>query len=283
MLIILHHWRTSLQLLSITQLFTILKQSCKSFAQGIVLLLRHFYWLLALDLLFFVISTRTMLQSLAAQKPGTALSLSPGALHLLLLMQGTAFGLSGILLLFIKKPKDLPSISYLKTSFLRYLQFYLLLSALLLVGIIFVTGLGITKFPMLNQPLLATFKIIEIVTLFYWLNSKGFFKSLLRSFESAINVIFYNLPLFILLGLLFFGINTIIQYCALGTLQADQAAQITTSRNNLLAILSNEKFSFSYLLIAKYLKFILEYFGIAIMLSIFEKKKDIRYTKTLFE
>jgi hypothetical protein len=284
MFIILEHWRSSLELLKFSQLFEIIKQSCRFFMQGVILLVRHFYWLLAIDLFLFVASTRTLLKTIETQKQATTLAFSPGAFYLLVLMQGAAFALSGIFFLFLKKqPTTLASIPYLKAAFPRYLQFYLFVSIILFFGIIFITGAGITKFPMVPQPVLITFKMIEVATLFYWMNSQGFFKNLFGSFESGINIIVYNLPIFLLLGGLLFGINMLIQFCAFGTFQPDSTMQITATRSNMVSIIGNENFSFHNFLIAKYLKLFLEYFWIAIMLSVYENKKDIRYTKTLFE
>lgn len=284
MFIILQHWRSSLELLKPSQLIALIKQSCRFFAQGVILVVRHFYWLVAIDLFLFIASTRTLLKTIETQKQGTAMAFSPGAFYLLVLMQGAVFALSGIFFLFLKKqPATLSSIPYLKAAFPRYLQFYLFVSIILFFGIIFITGAGITKFPMVPQPVFIAFKMIEVATLFYWMSSQGFLKNLFRSFESGINIIVYNLPVFLLLGGLLFGINMLIQFCAFGTLQADATMQITATRSNLLTIIGNENFSFSNLLIAKYLKLVLEYFWIALMLSVYENKKDVHYTKTLFE
>ena len=128
MFIIFKHWRSSLELLSPTHIIRLIKQAFLTFLHGIKFLIRHFYWLLIIDLFIFSILIQTLLKTVSAQQSQPAITLSARTAYLLLLTQGVAFVISAILFLCMHKENDKSKamdISHLKGIFPKYLQFYL--------------------------------------------------------------------------------------------------------------------------------------------------------------
>ena len=115
--------------------------------------------------MFAVPTTKTM-------KISVPLALIHLSVAVILFMLAVSFLLS------IRKPKGNVSWLYFRTGFLRYVQIALVFSLILLLIFNLLVSFGLSTFPTFHWSLSILMRLIEVITIFYWLDSKWIFKNM---------------------------------------------------------------------------------------------------------
>lgn len=282
MRILLHHWIRSLYFFTPQSLKTTVIRSAWVYATAFSLLLKHFYWVLLAEVFIFA----TLVESFNKQVPATtdgALTITPGFMMASFVLGILGLVLNTALLLFIRKEEPFsPAIPYFKYYFFRYLQFSLFIFAVTLFGLCMLFGMGITKIPPLPAAVTYGIKMLEVLAVLFWLDSSFSIKNIFVSFEKAINLLLYNLPIFAALLFMLWGIEQTVQAIILGT-NSTNLASITLSQRIEISNLVKEGSSTTALVLFKYLRFIIEYFWIAIIFCVYRQRRDVNYAASFFD
>lgn len=171
---------------------------------------------------------------------------------------------TALLLLIRKRSDDLSSpLVYFKNIFFKYVQLALVVSLVLFVILSLIISLGITRIPNPHWAIKLFLRGLEVLMIFYWLDSQGNFIDMLRSLEGAMNFLLYNLPIIIpaFIGGLVFSM---------------------TPLHTLLTV-DPKNFSLITFIARSYLSFLCEYFVISLMFVIYDKKRLETYTISYFD
>lgn len=192
---------------------------------------------------------------------------------------------SAIIILIRKRENPLDAKTYLKSMFLKSINGLFIFMILEFVLFALLLMLGITHVPTIPWVFQFIFQftlqIFGIFIIFYWLDSNGRFTNFLISVEKAVNLIFYNMPVFLILLGLLFGIRHLLQFFGMGNSIFD----FVFLNNSSLQLLqpSNLKFAEFKLIFAKYSKFMFEIFWLCILFLFYSNKRDVFYSKSIFE
>lgn len=203
------------------------------------------------------------------------------------LMSLSWFILNAAYLLSIRLGHKRPSWHYFKINFIRYFKLVLFFSVTIVFFFNLMMFLGVYNFPTLHWTFKLIIRIIELLTVFYWLDSSFNLKGVMISIEKAINFLFYNFPVFIfivILGLFFnFFIKLGFEFFN-SSFKVD--AILGTWKQVQLLLQSVDKFElFLYLklLILKYLKFFINYFVLTFIFTFYSMRKNKLYIDSFFE
>jgi hypothetical protein len=286
MFTILHEWSRSLKLFSVKQIGTFFYFFLFNFIRAIKIFVRNFWWIFVADAIFFVYFGDLLRLPKYVQTAEQPIVSSAG-LFLHLVNSILFFILTTAFLLSIRKPIKVQNSLYFKAGFLRYIQLQLIFSVILLFVTSLILSTGIEVLPHLHWSLSTVLGLVELLIVFYWLDSDFRLKEILFSLEKTLNIVLYNIPFFILafiflwglkfgLGLIFsfFGIEwTSTQI--LGKMQPEQLGALSSGAFTTLHALK--------LLIIKYISFFIDYFFIALIFAFYCLKRDEIYTLSIFE
>ena len=186
----------------------------------------------------------------------------------------------------IRRPNSV-SLQYYKIGFFRYIQISLFFSFTFFFIVNMLFSLGISNFPKLHWIIVLSIKLAEKLTIFYWLDSNFKFKDIITSLESALNLILYKSPFFIML----FGIWGTINYLLSFVLDGFKASY---DFHKLLSGVSCNKFyeitisnfslaSIAKLLAIKYFFFLFNFFFITLLFVYYSLRKNEHYVDSIFE
>ncbi len=231
-------------------------------------------WLLILDFFLAV----TVVEALAKKiRSGT------GFTFLCLLMELNWFIIYGsIILLSRKKDNFVDATTYLRTMFFRYLHALFIFSVVLLFLFWVMLILNITRFPNLHWTLTIPFQIFELLIIFYWLDSNFKLIDFFASMEKAVNLIFYNLPVFVVFFCLLLGLDFLLRSTFSGTIHANSPILLNEKSIGIVKPLCSHFSQFKFILL-KYSKILLEVFWICILSVFYEKKHNVCYHENIFE
>lgn len=275
---LLHNWIKSLNFFSPRSLINTFLQSTWSFSSSMITLVKNFYPMIIAEFIIFALLRYFF-------DPKTIIS--DGSLRTTLVIMVLSFLISilGLILnsaiiVFIRKNEDdtTPAIPYFRFYFFRYLQFSLLVFAFVLFSLILLLGLGIKKMPGVSTALLGL-RVMELLALFFWLDSSFSKKEMFLSVEKAINMFIYNLPLFISLSFIWWVAEKAILFAFLGTQSTESLTTTLISQR----IDMSKDLSITAVLALKYLRFFIEYFWICIIFRAYKERSQTEYSKSIFE
>ncbi|MBS1988641.1 hypothetical protein JST56_06675 [Candidatus Dependentiae bacterium] len=282
MRILLHHWIKSLYFFTPGSLKTMLLRSAWVYGAAMSLMIINFYWLLLAEGILFatVVGTFTRL----APSADKTVTLPAGLIIISFILSVIGLVANSALLLFIRKEEPFsPAISYFKYYFFRYLQFSMFIFGLTLLGLCILLSMGITKLPSFPAPITLTVRVLELLTAFYWLDSHFTLKDVFISVEKSINLLVYNLPVFVaLLSALWaleFGIGLIV----FGSNPDSGLSSITLSQRIEITNLAKTGMSTVAMVTFKYLRFIFEYLWISVIFCVYRQRRDVKYSTSFFE
>lgn len=279
-------WKRSLQIFSSQYIKLFFIFVVTNFASAAKFLIQNFWWLFLADAVFFS-CCGDMLGKITNISSDPTQPINTGVLLLNLINSIVFFMLSTAFLLSIRKPEKAVGHSYFKTGFLRYIQLQLIFSLFFLFVLNLLVSSGISTFPGLHWSLNILFSLIELIIVFYWLDSDYRLREILYSLEQTLNIILYNLPFFVLFLILLLGFKygagylfsyfglTATNFQILGKMQKDCILNVPANSFTALYVIK-------YLLM-KYISFFLDYFFISILFAFYLVKKHETYTTSLFE
>jgi hypothetical protein len=282
MFVLFHHWKKSIFLLfprNFSELFfDFVERSWKTF----VVITKYFKWFFIIDFCIIALFGDRLVK--AIQK--IFLSSSPAySFPMEILFFSIVTGMIWFVLsvsFFILLPSKNCSVdvkSYLKTYFIRYVQITLFFMMVSLFVVMLLVNFRLTIFPKFHFIFGLLAVIIHSLTAFYWLETKFYFRDIFRSFERAINLIMYNAPFFaVFLGFIFLG-KLFLSYC-LGLENIEKV--LTYGLDSFLIISKQKKYSWILLFFLRYIKFFLETLFFSFLFVIYNAKKKIMYSKSIF-
>lgn len=278
MIIIFRFWLESARFLLPSNFAKLCIHSIKLYYFGLKNLISIFWWLILTELGLFLLFGKKIFDFAAQQDKVPPMSL---------LLANIAVGIIGLILtasliLFIRKGASTKHpIKYLKEYLIRYIQLSLFFTLFFLVLLSLLSSFGISKIPSFHWSLLLTVRCIELLTLFFWLDSKFYFKDIFTSIEKAFNFFIYNLPFFIVLIVLMWAINTGVFFLFFGTLAPEKTALLSNKTQQLASMITKET-PLKNLIGFKYAFFFLEFLWASIIFAVYRKKKRKKYSESLF-
>jgi hypothetical protein len=279
--ILFKSWISSLKNLAPITFFSFLKNSAKRFAHASILTFKIFKWLLVADIAIFFLVGNKLIGLLGAGQ-----DLSPTAMMIQFATSIIWFVLGTAMLLFAIKPEDSVSpLDYFKITSIRFIQlsFFAMVLFLILTASLF--SLGITMIPQIPWILLAVAKTLELLVVFFWLASTFSFKEIFVSIEQAANFLLYNLPFILILILILWGLNFLIELAFINHKAIEIITQ-TAARNYATQNVTQQviaKISIGEVLAFKYIKFFLDAMWICFLFTFFNQKQGEVYSTTLFK
>lgn len=274
-------WYLSLDLLHPYKFYNFIKSTLRVFTRSCVQFVCNFGWLIAIDALFAVSLGDIMAKATTHATAGKALDSS---LAIIMLVQAvTWFLASSAFFLLIRKEDAMHPKAYFRIYFFRYMQILFAFSFLFLLSVYFLLMAGITKLPSAPWIALMIVKTAELCIVFYWLDAKGYFANIIYSCEKAVNLLFYNAPIFAFFIALLWASDYGI--CSLADAMTGKhqthllffntslyPAQETTT----IAMLTK-------VLVIKYLAFLIEYFWLCVVFVFYRRKKHEQYATSIFQ
>ena len=291
------HWSKSLQLFSSKNIGSFLIGFITNFFKAIGFLFRYFWWVILIDFFWFIYLGDLLLKIPQLLSDPTK-TVNGSAALLQLLTSILWFIISTALLLSIRLRQGFAGqvrrgatgfgYAYFKTGFFRYVQLALAFSLTFFILINFLVGFGITIFPKFHWSLIILIRFIEILIIFFWLDSSFRLKEILYSLEKALNLFLYNIPFFAILFSLWWlfkwGLSFAVKLLGL-TFDFSQILS-GVSKSQLMPVATSASFNFFSalkILGAKYMFFFGDYLIIALIFAFYALKKDESYTSSLFD
>lgn len=286
MFIILQEWSKSLKIFSFKYIQSFLSFFIFNFIRATKFFIQNFWWFFVVDAIFFIyFGDLFLVLPKFAQDSGQVIN--TGVLFLHLINSVLFFILTTAFLLSIRKPVRAQNNLYFKTGFLRYIQLQLVFSLALLFGTSLILSSGIETLPSVHWSIKIIFSLIELLIVFYWLDSDFRLREILFSLEKALNLILYNIPFFILIFILLwvfkFGLSFVLgcfgfEWTSTQILGKIQPEQFLNFHDHSFTIFCSLK-----LLAIKYISFFIDYFFIALIFAFYFLRKHEVYATSLFE
>lgn len=212
------------------------------------------------------------LDQIADKAPST---IPPSVAILSMAASIVVFLLQGAFLVLVRKRRTTSSLQeYFKLYFFRYVQLALFFSMLMIFLVLFVASMGVTKFPTFHWSFIFVFRFLELIILFYWLDSPFSFKDILKSCEKGLNFVLYSFPLLLIaLGL---GVLVIfmLQYAATYVSGFSLLPELPK-------VLADVASGFGAVAI-RYGKLALEFFWISFLFVLYQRRKQCFYNESMF-
>ncbi|MCK4650586.1 hypothetical protein KAT08_00240 [Candidatus Babeliales bacterium] len=286
MKILLSFWKKSLEIFYPTNLENFLLLFFKRIFSSTKIFLKYFGWLFLVDAFLFLWLGDIIIKSKHILLDPTKV-VNRGVLLLHLMISVIWFILSVGYLLSIRKPYKHINWLYFRIGFFRYIQLAIIFSLIVLLIFNFLVSFGISIFPTLHWSLNVLIRLIELITIFYWLDSSYRFKEMFYSLEKALNFVLYNLPFFLILLFLWFGFRYLVGFIMydLGFLfyLKSLLVEISFMKKLLIFLNSYNIFSIIKMLSLKYFLFFMDYFAIGFLFTFYSFKKKEKYFYSFFE
>ena len=245
----------------------------------------YFGWLFLVDMLFFSIYSDYFFKAMDyLNNPITYIN--PNYMMIILFISIIWFILPTALLLCIRREGDV-NFYYFQNSFFHYVQLKLVFSLIFFLVFNLLIHLGITIFPKIHWTLAMTFKLIELITILFWLDSSYRFSDIFYALERAINLLLYQLPFFylVLFLMLIFHLSLCsfldgfkIDYNFYRTINALEITNFFGYAINNISIISKIKF-----FLWRYFLFLLNFLYVAFIYTFYSIKKREQFARSLLE
>ncbi len=275
MLVLFESWKQSLLLLHPKTLWVMLRSLKSHFFTTLLEIVHFLKWVFVVDGLIFLCFGQKLFIMLEqiAQKTQPMQKIPLVVTMIGIMVSVITFLLHGAFLIVLRRQhSDLnkPLREYFGEFFMRYVQLALFFSLIMVIFFSFIMSLGVTKIPTIPAWAPFLFGLVEMLILFYWLDSTFTFKEVFASLEKGLNLFFYNLPLFLLiLGLFFLG------------------TKVTAHISHILAPMSYEGVgvvsSGLYAVGIRYGKMMLDFGGTTFLFVIYQRRKQVLYNKIFSE
>jgi hypothetical protein len=282
--VIILSWVESLKFIFSTDFLRALRYAAQQWLRTIVLLARTFPWFFVVDLILFWLAgekiielIQTTLRGQPSGHPVTALFyLATGVIW---------FVLYSASLLFIRRQDDEAAPrAYLREYFFRMIQLLFFCGIISFTFIIVLMLSGITMIPSIHWSFVFLFRLIELIALFYWLDSTTFsFKDLVQSLEKSINFIFYNLPVMLVIFGSLWCSEVLVKALLWGWSQEFMQDYLLLAGKIDAIVKYHDVVSVPTFLLFKYAKFFIELFWISLIVVLYEAKKHLAYTQSFFD
>lgn len=275
MFVLLESWKQSFFLLHPKTLLVMMRSAKSHFVQTLVDVVHFLKWVFVLDAAVFLLFGQKIFaifdQAANKAQPMQALPFIVTIVGIIVSI--TTFLLHGAFLVVLRRQhSDLnrPIREYFGEYFMRYVQLALFFSLIMVVFFSLIMSLGITKIPTIQSWFPFLFRLIEMLMIFYWLDSKFTFKDVFGSLEKGLNLFFYNLPFFLLiLGLFFLGLHAI-----------DRIAHILPAINHEGAgMISSGLYAVGF----RYGKMFLSFAWTAFLFVFYQRRNQVLYNKIFSE
>ncbi|MFH1254310.1 MAG: hypothetical protein V1646_02655 [bacterium] len=183
---------------------------------------------------------------------------------------------SAIIILIRKRENPLDAKTYLKSMFFKSINGLFIFMIFQLIFFAFLVILGITQFPNIPWVLKIIFQIFEMLMVFYWLDSPGKFTDFIACVEKIANLVFYNMPVFLIFLALLGAIGYFAGHGMYSFLFLDSNA------SQLLQPMGS-RFAEFWLIFIKYVKTLYELFWLCILFLFYDKNRNMFYSKSIFE
>jgi len=275
MLVLLESWKQSLLLLRPKSFLAMMRSVKSHFIRTIVDVAHFLKWVFVVDGLIFLLFGQKlfiMLEQIANKnQPMQAIPLVVTMVGIMVSI--ITFLLHGAFLILLRRQNsDLakPVREYFGEFFMRYVQLSLFFSLIMVLFFSFIMSLGVTKIPTIQVWAPFIFGLLQMLILFYWLDSAFSFKEVFAALEKGLNLFFYNLPLFLLILALFF----------LGTKLSAHISQMLPSINHDgIGVVSSGLYAVGI----RYGKMMLDFCWTAFLFVIYQRRKQVLYNKIFSE
>ena len=258
MLVILNEWLSSLNIFSSNNFSSFLLITFRNFYNGLIKFLRFFGWLFIVDI-FLSIVFGDLLLKVSAVVLDSVKSANIPALLMQLVFSIIWFMVTTSFLLSIISHHERVNYRYYMVGFFRYVQLALIFSFIFLLLLNIIVSLGVTTFPGVPLAVGTLFRILELLIIFYWLDSKYSLREVFYSLEKALNLFLYNLPII----LIFFGI----------WLGANWGMSFFIAKEGASLYLN---------ILFKYVMFFFDYLVISLLFTFYSLKKNKSYAESVF-
>jgi hypothetical protein len=278
---IFQNWKQSVTFFRPNLLFDLIYVAIRTYFKALLNLVIHFWWLIAIDMFLFVVfgpainKMLLVLQNDSMAQPHFLVS------FVSLLSAIVSFALSSTLILLIKKQNAIPPVAYVFQNIIRYIHLLLFFSFFLFLGLYILVLGGITNLPSASPIVLFCAKIIELVTLFFWLDLPPRLINIFVAFERAINMFFYRIPFFIVFIAVNMGCDFLSNHIAHKTLCISQPFFFLDKAYVLLGAGPCPMPFVLKALLFGYCVAIVQHFLISILFAFYDETKREVYTESL--
>jgi hypothetical protein len=286
MKVIFDCWMQSLCIFSPSQFSLFLGMAAKCFLQALKIVCKYFGIFLLVDCIIFLLFGKVIFDIFHIPVPAniTTYNVSFISIIVVLFLEVNWFIFSTAMLLFIRKKREAEPLPYFKQTCFFYLKLLFLFYLFFVVATIGLISFGITTIPQLPLVFMASQEVVKLLVIFYWLDSPMTIKNCLLSFEKSINFFVYNLPVFVFLITLLWGIDCCIKLIFCGTIEhLCNEITILMSRTEQFVKACPAQIASLRLLALRYLLFFVKYMWVCLIFIFYDQKKAITYSGSIFE
>lgn len=189
---------------------------------------------------------------------------------------------SALIILMRKREDSIDVKTYLKSMFFKYINGLFIFMILEFVFLILFAILGITQFPTIHWIFKIIFQIFEMLVIFYWLDSDGKFTDFIACIEKTANLLFYNMPVFLIFLMLLVGFDYLLKFL-FGMGHGSYDLLLLNSDSSQLLKPIGSRFAEIRLIFMKYVKLLIELFWLCILFLFYDKNRNMFYSKSIFE
>ncbi|MCB9492923.1 MAG: hypothetical protein H6679_01460 [Epsilonproteobacteria bacterium] len=274
-------WQRALTIVFPAQLFSLFKQTITRLYSTLKVTFSHFSALAIGEVVLFLLVGDILLSKAPETLNGTASTL---LLLMLSCIGAVSFVLQTSFLLLVRRESDdiIPSMLYLKVTFIQYIQLLFSLMLFSIFVLLLLSSWGITQYPTPPSGLLAAIAYLKLVTLFYWLDGTRSFSSFFAALEKAVNFVVYNAPLF----LFAYGLSWLCQWVIHHTLLAGYSTETIlhiVGSTQAASAANTWPPSAVIIIAARYLMLLVYGFEIALVFTMYRKYEKSLEFSSLFE
>ena len=284
MIALLGYWIHAFKLLAPKPFIRIVKNAATSYSAILFALLTKFIWFVVADLVIFILFGQHLLQ-FASSVDGVTRNAHP-ALLLLQLIAATIWSIINavIFLLLGWQSSEESALNYIRRNFVRYLYFVCIWLSAALLFLVILVGLGISKLPSSNFPIVLIFTVVQLIVLQYWFDSDGTLQGVFNSFERGLNFLLYNLPILLFFMTMLWFTDFILTSIFIGGEYALNSGAIMLNSKVEGIMSDGGSWAAPFHFIAfKYCKIVAEYFWLSCIVELYKRFRHHKYARSLFD
>ncbi len=270
---VLLHWKTSLSTFLPGRIKTGLVSVVKNYLNVIKNAVLTMRWFFVVDLCLMAILAEAVAKNVTS---------GAGFRFFVEITDINWFIIYSAIIILIRKREDQPDVkTYLKSMFFKYIRGLFIFMIFQMLFLTLLVICGITQFPTIHWVFKIVFQTFELLIIFYWLDSTSRFKDFLTSIEKAANLIFYNIPVFLIFLVLLLGLDYLLKFLAC----TGQNTDMLLLNNSSLKLLQSGALRFAELklIFIKYSKLMFEIFWLCILFLFYDTNRNMFYSKSIFE
>ncbi|MBX9830712.1 hypothetical protein K2X40_02060 [Candidatus Babeliales bacterium] len=286
MLVILRYWQQALALCAPSRFFSLVQVTAKKYVQALVRFVL-FFKILFVGLLvawYFCPQEVFMIQELVAQEPEKLLAQSSVVWWIFVFSVAEFMIHAGFLLFIRRKGDELSTKEYVRSFMLRYVQCALMFSIIMLFVVAFFASLGVTTLPQIHWGLVVFVRTLELIIMFFWLDSPFTIKDFFIALEKGVNFVVYNVPFLAVVLILGFMSQFLLKIavCGVPVAYADIFGFLSGRLELVTPVVAGQELAAWRVLLFKYLKCALDFFWICFIWVVYDRRKTITYSKSFF-